>query len=104
MVRPHPLKLLEERHSTAILLFLYKHQVPVITKSIMSAIEVRNWATIASTLSKLEEAGLVTHIETKIGKYASKAQLWRLEPKFGVKVAATLEEVEGYIIDAASRA
>jgi len=57
MVRPHPLKLLEEKHSTAILLFLHEHDVPVITKSIMNAIEVRNWATMAKTLRRLEEAG-----------------------------------------------
>jgi DNA-binding HxlR family transcriptional regulator len=102
-MKPHPLRLLEERHSTEVLLFLGRHDGPAITKTIMAAIGVRNWATIASTLRKLEEARLVTHVEARVGKYASRAQMWRLEPNFGVKVAATLEVVERCMIDAASQ-
>jgi hypothetical protein len=103
MVKPDPLGLLEERHSTATLLFLRKHDAPVITKSIMTAIGVRNWATMTNTLRRLEEAKLVTRVETRIGKYASKAQMWRLEPNFGVKVAAGLEDIERWMIDAVSQ-
>jgi hypothetical protein len=57
MSKPHPLELLEEKHSTAILLFLRKHNGPVITKkSIMTRSRCgtgRPWR----TLRRLEEAG-----------------------------------------------
>jgi DNA-binding HxlR family transcriptional regulator len=102
-LRPHPLRLLEEKHSTDVLLFLRRHDGPAITKTIMIAIEVRNWATVANTLRKLEEARLVIRVEMRIGKYASRAKMWRLEPKFGVKVAQALEDVDRWMTDAISQ-
>ena len=102
--KPRPLRLLEEKHSTDVLLFLRRHEGPAITKTIMVAIGVRNWATVARTLRKLEEARLVTHVEARIGKYSSRAQMWRLEPNFGARVAATLEDVERCMVDAISQA
>jgi hypothetical protein len=63
----------------------------------MVAIEVRNWATVSNTLRKLEDAKLVIRVETRIGKYGSRAKMWRLEPNFGVRVAEALEDVDRWM-------
>jgi DNA-binding HxlR family transcriptional regulator len=97
------LKLLEEKYSTTILQFLRDSEGPVITKTIMNAIEVRNWATVSNTLAKLEDARLVTHAEKRIGKFGSRAKLWRLDPEFGIEVAEALDGVEK-LMERASKA
>ena len=79
---------------------MHRHDGPAITKGIMVAIQVRNWATVANTLHNLEEAGLVIRVETRIGKYGSKAKMWRLEPIYGVKVAEALEDVDRLMAEA----
>jgi hypothetical protein len=67
----------------------------------MAALGVQNWTTITKPLEKLEEARLLTRVETRVGKDWSKAQLWQLDPKYGVKVAAALEDIEMRIFEAA---
>jgi hypothetical protein len=72
------------------------------TKDIMEALGIRNWSTATSMLRKLEVAGLVSMEDAKVGRYRSVEKLWRIEPQFGAKVAAALEEAERGI-EAAAR-
>jgi DNA-binding transcriptional ArsR family regulator len=88
--------------SIQILLFLHREAGPVMTKDIMGALEIRNWSTTTTILRRLEEAKLVTVEEMSVGRYKSRAKFWRVEQKFGVKVAAALEEVERLGAEAAS--
>jgi DNA-binding MarR family transcriptional regulator len=89
-------------HSIRILLFLHREAGPVMTKDIMGALEIRNWSTTTRILRRLEEAKLVTVEEINVGRYKSRGKFWRIEQKFGVKVAAALEEVERLGAEAAS--
>ncbi len=97
-----PLALLEAKHCTMILMFLREKEEPVLTKSIMAAIGVQNWATVRKTLTMLEDSGLILRRERTVGRYHSKANLWQLEPKLGSKVASELKEIERNIVDAQS--
>jgi hypothetical protein len=72
------------------------------TKEIMEGLGIRNWATATSVLQKLGEARLVSMEEVNVGRYRSRAKLWRIEPHFGAKVAAALEDVERWSMEASS--
>jgi DNA-binding PadR family transcriptional regulator len=63
------------------------------TKDIMEALGIRNWATATRILRKLEAARLVTVEEQNVGRYKSKAKFWRIEDS-GAKVATALEEAQ----------
>jgi hypothetical protein len=89
-------------HRIQILLFLHREAGPVMTKDIMEALEIRNWSTTTKILRGLQEAKLVTVEEMNVGRYRSRAKFWRIEQKFGVKVAAALEEVDRLGAEAAS--
>jgi hypothetical protein len=84
------------------LLFLHREAGPVMTKDIMGALEIRNWFITTTILRRLQEAKLVTVEEMNVGRYKSRAKFWRIEQKFGVKVAAALEEVERLGAEAAT--
>ncbi len=84
---------LSAAHAPQILLFLHRNREPAPTNRIMNAIGVSNWGTAASSLQKLEEAGLVVMRVGSVGRYKSRARLWALEPNLGVKVAYVLEEL-----------
>ena len=94
--------LLEGSQSVRVLLFLHRQTRPTMTKEVMAALHIKNWATAASILSRLEEAKLVRLQEVSVGRYKSKAKLWAIEPHFGAKVAAALEEVERLSTEAAA--
>ena len=40
--------------------------------------------------------------EVNVGRYRSRAKFWRIEPHFGTKVAAALEDAERLSVEAAS--
>ena len=70
------------------------------TNEIMKGLEMKNWATITRRLRRLEEAHLLIVEERAVGRYKSKAKFWSLEPRFGVKVAAMLEEANRWGVEA----
>jgi hypothetical protein len=74
----------------------------MMTKDIMEALGIRNWSTVTSVLRRLEHAKLVSVEEVNVGRYKSRAKLWRIEPHFGAKVAAALEDAERLSVEAAS--
>jgi hypothetical protein len=93
---------LEGSHSVRILMFLHRQSRPVMTKEIMESLGIRNWSTATSILQRLGEARLVSMEEVNVGRYKSRAKFWRIEPHFGVKVAAALENVERWSMEASS--
>jgi len=92
---------LEGSQSVRILLFLHRQSGPKMTKDIMEALRIKNWSTATGMLRRLEEAKLVRLEEVSVGRYKSRAKLWRIEPHFGARVAAALEEVQRLSTEAA---
>jgi DNA-binding HxlR family transcriptional regulator len=88
-------------HSIEVLLFLRRQSAPIATNDIMRAVGVTNWATMTMTLRRLESARMVVLEERNVGRYKSRAKFWTLEPTFGAKVAASLEEANRWGIEAA---
>jgi DNA-binding HxlR family transcriptional regulator len=86
-------EILGAAHGTDILLFLHRNREPRPTNEIMNAVGVSNWATAASSLRRLERAGLVVMKSGTVGRYKSRARLWMLEPNYGAKVATMLEDL-----------
>jgi hypothetical protein len=93
---------LEGSHSVRVLLFLHRQSGPVMTKDVMEALGISNWATVTGILQRLGEAKLVSVEEVSVGRYKSRAKLWRIEPHFGAKVASALEDVERWSTAASS--
>lgn len=62
---------------------------------------MRNWSTVSKTLQRLGDANLVARHNVRVGKHASRATMWRLEPEFGSKVAQSLELIERWMDEAA---
>jgi DNA-binding MarR family transcriptional regulator len=87
------IRALEGPHSIRILLFLNRQTRPIMTKDIMEALGIRNWTTATSILRKLERANLVSVEELNVGRYKSRARLWRIQ-SFGSKIAAALEDAQ----------
>ncbi len=63
------------------------------TKDVMEALGIRNWSTATKMLRKLERAKLVSVEELNVGRYKSRARLWRIQD-FGARVATALEEAQ----------
>ncbi len=88
-----PGNLFEGSRRIEIILFLHRHPGPVTTKRVMAALQITNWKTAGGALRGLEAAGLLTLEERRVdprGRY--RAKFWQPDPKFGVKMASTLEE------------
>jgi hypothetical protein len=85
------------------MMFLSKCKGPVTTKTVMESLGIRNWSTVMKSLDKLEEGNLVTRSNVRVGKHASSAVVWKLEPEYGMRVVQALEQAELLMDEAANR-
>ena len=85
-----------------VLLFLNRQSKPVMTKEVMDALGISDWATATAILRRLEAARLVSLEEQKVGRYKSRAKFWRIQG-FGTKIAAALEEAQKWSEEAANK-
>jgi DNA-binding transcriptional ArsR family regulator len=95
-----PHDLLESKYGVQVLTLLRRQVNPLSTGDILDALQVRNWTAVSKTLYRLEAAGLVTVQRGVLGPNRKRANLWRIEPNHGVKVAEALEEAQRRMTEA----
>jgi hypothetical protein len=100
IVEPRDVRMFETKYAVGVILYLHGRDRPVATNHVVKAFGVRNWVAISKALRTLEEAGLITMQNARIGSKKSPAKVWRIESEVGVKVAEGFEEIDRLMSEA----